>query len=86
MKSLYTLLQIKYFSVTELTEKDLYDYMQSMGNYQSPGNDGLTKDFYETFWDDNKATFISSIKQAKETKELSISQRQAIIKLLEKRT
>ena len=58
--------------------------MKSMENDKSPGNDGLTKGFYITFWDDIKATFISSLKQAKERKELSISQRQAIIKLVEK--
>ena len=59
--------------------------MKSMKNDKSPGNDGLTKEFYVTFWDDVKATFISSLKQAKERKELSISQRQAIIKLIEKK-
>ena len=69
----------------ELTEKDLYDSMKSMENDKSPGNDGLTKEFYVTFWDDIKATFVSSLKQAKERKELSISQRQAIIKLIEKK-
>ena len=69
----------------DLTEKDLYDSMKSMENDKSPGNDGLTKEFYVTFWNDIKATFISSLKQAKERKELSISQRQAIIKLIEKK-
>ena len=58
----------------ELTEKDLYDSMKSMKNDKSPGNDGLTKEFYVTFWDDIKATCVSSLKQAKERKELSISQ------------
>ena len=29
-----------------------------MKNDKSPGNDGLTKEFYVTFWDDIKATFI----------------------------
>ena len=53
----------------ELTEKDLCDSMKSMENDKSPGNDGLTKEFYVTFWDDIKATFISSLKQAKERKE-----------------
>ena len=56
-----------------------------MKNDKSPGNDGLTKEFYVTFWDDIKATFISSLKQAKERKELSISQRHAIIKSIEKK-
>ena len=60
--------------------------MKRMKNDKSPGNDGLTKEFYVTFWDDLKATFISSLKPAKERKEVSISKRQAIIKLIEKRT
>ena len=59
--------------------------MKSMDNDKSPGNDGLTKESYVTFWDDIRATFISFIRQAKEWKELSISQRQAIIKLIEKK-
>ena len=33
-------------------------------------NDGLPKEFYVTFWDDIKTTFISSIKQATERKQL----------------
>ena len=57
---------------------------KSWQNDKSPANDGLPKEFYVTFWDDIKATFVSSLKQAKERKELSISQRQAIIKLIEK--
>ena len=69
----------------ELTEKDLYDSMKSIENDNSPGNDGLTKEFYVTFWEDIKATFISSLEQAKDRKELSISQRQAITKLTEKK-
>ena len=54
----------------KLNEKDSSDSMKSMGNDKSPGNDGLTKEFYVTFWDD-KGTFFSSIK-AKEMIELSI--------------
>ena len=59
--------------------------MKNMENDKSTGNDGLTKEFYVTFWDDIKATFVSSLKQAKERKELSISQRKAIVKLIEKK-
>ena len=59
--------------------------MKNMENDKFPGNKGLTKEFYVTCWDDMKATFISSLKQAKERKELSISKRQAIIKLIEKK-
>ena len=33
-----------------LTEKDLYSSLKSMLIDKSPGNDGLTKELYETFW------------------------------------
>ena len=67
---------------TELKEKNLYDSMKNTENDKSPGNNGLTKEFYVTFWNNIKGTFISSVKQAKERMELSISQRQIIIKLI----
>ena len=52
---------------------------------KSPGHDGLTKEFYEHFWDDLKFYFINSLKQSKSNGRLSISQRQAIIKLIAKK-
>ena len=33
----------------DLTKKDLYKSLKSMQNDKSPGNDGLTKEFYKTF-------------------------------------
>ena len=36
-----------------------------MPNGKSPGNDGLTKEFYEDFWEDLKFYFINSLKQSK---------------------
>ena len=56
-----------------------------MQNEKSPVNDGLTKEFYETFWNKLKETFINSESEAKEKGDLSTSQRQAIIKLIEKK-
>ena len=41
----------------DLAEKDLYDSLKSMQNDKSPGNDGLTKEFYETFWNELKEIF-----------------------------
>ena len=64
-----------------LTEKDLYNSLKSMQSNKSPGNDGLTKEFYETFWTELKEIFVDSVSEAKEKGILSISQRQAIIKL-----
>ena len=56
-----------------------------MPSSKSSGHDGLTKGFYEHFWDDLKFYFINSLKQSKSNGRLSISQRQAIIKLIAKK-
>ena len=41
----------------------------------------LSKEFYEALWEDIKDVFINSLKEAKIKAILSISQRQAVIKL-----
>ena len=68
-----------------LTEKDLYNSLKSMQCDKSAVNDGLTKEFHETFWTELKEIFVDSVSEAKEKGVLSTSQRQAIIKLIEKR-
>ena len=70
----------------KISETDLFDSMKSMKNKKTPCNDGLTKEFYETFWDELKTPLMKSINQAFHTKILSILQRQAVIKLIEKKT
>ena len=44
----------------------------------------LTKEFHETFWNELKEIFIDSVSETKEKEHLSTSQRQAIIRLIEK--
>ena len=56
-----------------------------MKNNKSPGNDGLTKEFYDGFWVEIKELLIASTTEAKHRGELSISQRQAKIRLIEKK-
>ena len=68
----------------ELTEKDIYKSMISFDNNESSGNNGLTKEFYQTFLQDMKDIFFNSLQKSKRLKYLCTSQRQAIIKLLEK--
>ena len=56
------------------TEGELLISLKSMENNKTTGNDGLTEEFYETFQNERK-TFLESLKQAKEKGQLSISQR-----------
>ena len=70
---------------SEISEKDLITALKSMPYSKSPGHDGLSKEFYEHFWDDLKFYFINSLKQSKIEGNLSISQRQAVIKLIVKK-
>ena len=68
-----------------LSEKEFQSALRNMPNEKSPGNDGLTKEFYETFWDDIKRPLTLSFRQALKKGELSTSQKQAAIKLIEKK-
>ena len=56
-----------------------------MENNKSPGNDGLTKEFYITFWNEIKIPLLLAIEKSYIVKQLSASQKQAVIKLIEKK-
>ena len=56
-----------------------------MKNDKPPGNDRITKEFYEFFWNDIKNSLSDSIKKSFLSGELSTSQKQAVIKLIEKK-
>ena len=57
----------------------------SMQKNKSPGNDGLTRVFCSFLGRRKRCFFFNSCRTAKLKKELSTSQRQAIIKLIEKK-
>ena len=56
-----------------------------MHSGKTPGNDGLSIEFYKHFWHILKDPLLKSVKFSQINGSLSVSQRQAIIKLLEKR-
>lgn len=58
--------------------------MQQKKNFKSPGNDGLTSEFYKYFWPDISHTLISCFNEAYDEGSLASSQRQAVITLLDK--
>ena len=68
-----------------LTEQEIYKSLTNFTNSKLPGNDGLTKKFCCCFWNEIKDIFMKSLCESKKLKQLCVSQRQAIIKLLKNR-
>ena len=66
-----------------ISETELLKALKSMKKDKSPGNDRITKEFYEFFWDDIKNSLSDSIKKSFMSGELSTFQKQAAIKLME---
>ena len=56
-----------------------------MPNNKSPWNNGVTKEFYEAFWDDLKIPLLLSVNKAFKVWELSTSQKWAVSKVIEKK-
>ena len=46
-------------NVKHFTEDNLFVALKSMPNNKSLGNDGLSKEFYEAYWEDIKDVFIN---------------------------
>ena len=42
------------WNVKTASEKELTETLKSMASDKSPGNDDLTKEFFETFWSEKK--------------------------------
>jgi len=68
----------------ELTENELHDTLKTFANGKCPGNDGLSAEFYLKFWDDIKACLVECMKENISLGEMSSSQKQSVISLLEK--
>ena len=62
-----------------------FNVLQTFQKNKSPGNDGLTAEFYLAFWPLLGKLVFDSLNYAFEYGELSNSQKQAIITLIEKK-
>ena len=69
----------------DITEEEIKYELNKMEINKSRGNDGLTKEFYEAFWDHVKVCLLLSFKMAFLKKELSTSPKKVAIKLIEKK-
>ena len=66
-----------------ISEDEVFKSLESIENNKSPGNDGFSKEF---FWDEIKKPFLASIHKAFLNQELSNSQKQDVIQMLEENT
>ena len=64
---------------------ECYSALQTFQKNKSPGNDGLTVEFYLAFWPVFGSLLVESLSYAFEYGELSNSQKQAVITLVENR-
>jgi len=68
----------------KLTVKECFDCLQSFENNKCPGEDGLIAEFYKTFLNSLGSLLVESLNYSYDHGELSNTQKQAIIKLIEK--
>ena len=68
-----------------LTVKECWDALRSMKNNKNSGNDGITKEFLEYFWGKLGTFLVLTLNHSFQKGELSTSQKQAIITLIEKK-
>ena len=64
--------------MSKVTSLPLSDFKKDVGNMhhkKSSGNDGLTKEFREAFWEDIKNLVIASLKCALNKGDLTIPQK-----------
>ena len=61
-----------------MSEDEVFKCLKSAENDNLPGNDGLSQDFYECFWNEIKNPFLTSIHIAFLNQELTSSQKQSV--------
>ena len=71
----------------KITVKECYEALKSFQKYESPGNDGIrtTVEFYLGFWYLISKTLVNGLNNSHQHGELSSSQKQLLITLLEKK-
>ena len=68
-----------------ISEDEVFKSLKSMENNKLPGNDGPSEEVYECFWNEIKNPFLASFHKSFLNQKLSSSQKQAVIKMLEKK-
>ena len=63
----------------------MLQYPRKFSNQQNSGNDGIPIEFYKLFWPLISDPFLKCVNESFEKGEMSCSQKQAVITLIEKK-
>ena len=69
----------------QLTYSECFKVLSTFSNDKTPGNDGLTVEFYKFFWSEIGTFLVDSLNYAYFHGELSNSQKEAVITLIQKK-
>ena len=69
----------------QLNEKEILAAIHSLKLNKSPGLDGLTPEFYKSFWNNIKTPFVNMLNETYSEEQLPDSLRQAVIALIFKK-
>ena len=69
----------------ELSVAECYNILSTFQNNKTPGNDGLTIEFYRSFWPVLGEMLVKSLNYSYKHGELSSSQKEAVIVLIDKK-
>ena len=69
----------------KLSVAECYNILSTFQNNKTPGNDGLTIEFYRSFWPVLGEMLVKSLNYSYKHGELSSSQKEAVIVLIEKK-
>ena len=69
----------------KITPEECAAVLENFQNNKSPGNDGIPVEFYKKFWSLLSESFTKCVNECFETGEMSRSQKQAFITLIEKK-
>ena len=67
-----------------ITAEECSEILETFQNDKSPGNDGIPIEFYKKCWNLICEPFINCVNESFKKEEMSNSQRQAVITLIEK--
>ena len=69
----------------EVTIEECWLVLTDFKPNKSPGCDGLSSEFYQTFWNEIGSKLVATLNTCRQTSHLSQSQRRLVITVLEKR-